>query len=363
MGTGILALVLGQIAGAPDHVLWRVGHGLWLVNIGFFIVFAGLYGARWLFYGKEAQRIFGHNVVSMFIGAIPMGLSTLISGAVVFGVPSAPDWAPSIVQIAFGFWWLDVVMSVCCGAFIPYLMFTRQEHSIDQMTGVWLLPVVAAEVCAASGGVLAPHLASADWQFVTLVTSYAMWAYSVPVAFSILAILLLRLALHKLPQDNMAASIWLALGPISTGALGMLIMGNDAPAIFSPHGLALLGDVAHGGGILAAIVLWGCGLWWFMLANLITWRYFRKGIPFNLGWWGYTFPLGVFTLVTLKLADVLDVLAFHYVGVLLACLLCAMWCVVFYKTVIGAWRGTLFVAPCLTCRLPTDPPAPSAETP
>jgi tellurite resistance protein TehA-like permease len=35
------------------------------------------------------------------------------------------------------------------------MMFTRQEHSIDQMTAVWLLPVVAAEVAAASGGLLA----------------------------------------------------------------------------------------------------------------------------------------------------------------------------------------------------------------
>ncbi|EGH48669.1 C4-dicarboxylate transporter/malic acid transport protein, partial [Pseudomonas syringae pv. pisi str. 1704B] len=66
-----------------------------------------------------------------------------------------------------------------------------------------------------------------------LITSYVLWAYSVPVALSILVILLLRLALHKLPHESMAASSWLALGPIGTGALGMLVMGSDAPAVFA----------------------------------------------------------------------------------------------------------------------------------
>ncbi len=41
------------------------------------------------------------------------------------------------------------------------MMFTRQEHRIDQMAAVWQLPVVAAEVTAASGGLLAPRVAGA----------------------------------------------------------------------------------------------------------------------------------------------------------------------------------------------------------
>jgi len=54
------------------------------------------------------------------------------------------------------------------------------------MTAVWLLPVVAAEVAAATGGLLAPHLLDPSAQFVILITSYVLWAYSVPVAFGML---------------------------------------------------------------------------------------------------------------------------------------------------------------------------------
>ncbi len=152
-------------------------------------------------------------------------------------------------------------MALACGVLIPYMMFTRQQHSIDQMTAVWLLPVVAAEVAAASGGLLAPHLADASAQFTMLITSYVLWAYSVPVALSILVILLLRMALHKLPHESMAASSWLSLGPIGTGALGMLLLGNDAPAIFAAHGMASIGGVAEGIGLIGGVLFWGLGLW------------------------------------------------------------------------------------------------------
>ncbi len=221
-----------------------IAQALWLFNIFLFLLFTVLYAARWVLFFDEARRIFGHSTVSMFFGTIPMGLATIINGFVVFGLPC---WGEGVIHLAEVLWWLDVAMSVACGVLIPFLMFTRQEHSIDQMTAVWLLPVVAAEVAAARGGLLAPHLADAHGQLVMLVTSYAATrAFSLPVAFSILTILLLRMALHKLPHENMAASSWLALGPIGTSALGMLLLGADAPPIFAANGLSGVGEIAAG---------------------------------------------------------------------------------------------------------------------
>lgn len=343
MGTGILALTLGQL---PVQIpgLQLFAHGLWLFNIGLFVLFSVLYAARWVLFFDEARRVFGHSTVSMFFGTIPMGLATIINGFLLFGLPR---WGAGVVPVAEALWWLDVAMALACGVAIPFMMFTRQEHSIDQMTAVWLLPVVAAEVAAASGGLLAPHLADASAQFGVLITSYVLWAFSVPVAFSILSILLLRMALHKLPHENMAASSWLALGPIGTGALGMLLMGADAPAIFSANGLPGLGEIADGIGLVAGITLWGFGLWWMLIAVLITVRYLRTGIPFNLGWWGFTFPLGVYALATLKLAARLHLTFFSLAGCALVFCLAILWLIVMSRTVRGAYKGELFVSPCI----------------
>ncbi|MGA3796379.1 TDT family transporter [Pseudomonas fluorescens] len=343
MGTGVLALALAQLPVAMP-ALHAFAEALWLFNIALFLLFTALYTARWVLFFDEARRIFGHSTVSMFFGTIPMGLATIINGFLVFGLPR---WGEGVIHVAEVLWWLDVAMSLACGVLIPYMMFTRQEHSIDQMTAVWLLPVVAAEVAAASGGLLAPHLADAHSQLVVLVTSYVLWAFSLPVAFSILTILLLRMALHKLPHENMAASSWLALGPIGTGALGMLVLGGDAPLIFAANGMPGVGEVAAGLGLVAGITLWGFGLWWMLMALLITVRYLRAGIPFNLGWWGFTFPLGVYSLATLKLASTLNLMFFSVFGCVLVALLAVMWLIVGKRTVLGAWRGELFVSPCI----------------
>ena len=343
MGTGVLALALANLPVAIPG-LHAVAEGLWLFNILLFTLFTVAYAARWILFFDEARRIFGHSTVSMFFGTIPMGLATIINGFLLFGLPR---WGEGVIQFAEVLWWIDVAMSLACGVLIPYMMFTRQEHSIDQMTAVWLLPVVAAEVAAASGGLLAPHLTDAHSQLVVLTTSYVLWAFSLPVAFSILTILLLRMALHKLPHENMAASSWLALGPIGTGALGMLLMGAEAPAIFAANGLPGVGEIASGLGLVAGITLWGFGLWWMLMALLITVRYLRDGIPFNLGWWGFTFPLGVYSLATLKLASTLNLGFFSVVGCVLVTLLAVMWLIVGKRTVQGAWRGELFVSPCI----------------
>ena len=347
MGTGVLALALAAFP-------WRfpglhiLAEGLWLLDVLLFGLFTALYAARWLLFFDEAREIFAHATVSMSIGTIPMGLATLINGLLLFGLPR---WGAAVLPLALGLWWLDVAMALACGVLIPYLMFTRQAHRIDQMTAVWLLPVVAAEVAAASGGLLVPHLAAGE-QFTVLVASYVLWAYSVPVALSLLVILLLRLALHRLPPASMAASSWLALGPIATGALGLLVLGSAAPAVFAAHGLAGIGEIARGLGLLGALLLWGLGLWWLALAVLVTQRHAREGMPFNLGWWGFTFPLGVYALTTLRLGEALAAPFFTNLGAVLVVLLAVLWILVASRTLAGAYRGSLFVSPCIAhlCR-------------
>src|SRR5271168_2440458 len=182
MGTGILALALNQAPFATPE-LRCVAEGLWFMNIALFALLSLLYTARWLTFPREAARIFSHSVMSMFFGAVPMGLATIINGFLVFGVAR---WGEAAVTIADTLWWLDMAMAVVCGVSIPFLMFTRQDHSIEKMTAVWLLPIVAAEVAASSAGLLVPHLADSHAALRMLVLGYALWAYSVPLAMSVL---------------------------------------------------------------------------------------------------------------------------------------------------------------------------------
>jgi C4-dicarboxylate transporter/malic acid transport protein len=354
MGTGVLALALNQFPvplPLPDlhQSLHEAGRALWMLNIGLFSLFTLLYAARWVFFFSGARRVFQHSVASMFFGAIPMGLATIVNGLLAFGIPLWGDTA--VVAVALPLWWVDVALSLVSGLLVPFLMFTKQDHSMENMTAVWLIPIVAAEVAAASGGVLIPHLPAGD-AFGVLMISYALWAFSVPLAMSILVILLLRLFLHKLPDRNMAASGWLSLGPIGTGSLGLLLLGADAPATFAAAGIPGVGDVAFGIGVIGGTILWGYGAWWLLLAVLKMVQYARHGMPFNLGWWAFTFPLGVYTLATLALARVTHLEFFSIMGSVLAVCLAGFWLLVATRTLHGVWFGYLFVAPCLTAPQP-----------
>ncbi|MFT8887145.1 MAG: C4-dicarboxylate ABC transporter, partial [Acetobacter papayae] len=96
---------------------------------------------------------------------------------------------------------------------------------------------------------------------------------------------------------------------------------------------------------------WGLGVWWLVLALLITGRYLRSGIPFNLGWWGYTFPLGVYVAATYRLSLMLDIADFGYIATVLTLVLAFLWLVVASRTLAGAWKGDLFVSPCIATRM------------
>jgi C4-dicarboxylate transporter/malic acid transport protein len=307
-------------------------------------VFSGLYAARWILFPHEAKRIFSHSAVSMFFGAIPMGLATIINGFVVFGIP---HWGTAAVLIAQILWWVDMVMAMLCGVSIPYLMFTRQDHSIEKMTAIWLLPIVAAEVTAASAGVLIPHIADPHAALRLLLLGYALWAFSVPLALSILVILVLRLVVHKLPPKDMAASSWLSLGPIGTGALGLLLLGADAPLVFDAVGIPGVGEVAAGLGLIGGMIFWGYGVWWLLIAVLTTIRYLRQGMPFNIGWWGFTFPIGVYSVATLTLARQTHLGFLTVIGEALVLCLALLWLTIAARTLHGAWYRYLFVSPCL----------------
>ena len=342
MGTGVLALVIAHLPWAlPGQMI--LAEVLWLFGVALFALFALLFLTRVLLHRDTLWPMLLHPVQSMFLGAIPMGLAVLISGLVQFG---PARWGDGVYALAHALWWLDAAMALGSALLVPYLMFTRQSHALEKMTAVWLLPIVAPEVAAGAAGALAPHLDPAAARLV-LVVGFILWGMSLALAFSLITLVLLRLALHKLPDTDFAATSWLPLGPLATGCLGLLTMGQAAQAAFTGTPLAAAAELAHGIGLVGGLALWGAGLWWLVIATLFTRHYIRDNMAFNLGWWGFTFPLGVFALATLELLRLTELSFFALVGLVLSVQLAAIWLLVLQRTLRGVWHGELFQAPCL----------------
>ncbi len=47
---------------------------------------------------------------------------------------------------------------------------------------------------------------------------------------------------------------------------------------------------------LVGLMMWGAGVWWLVhgVTSVAT-RFLVGGLKFNMGFWGFIFPLGVFT--------------------------------------------------------------------
>jgi len=219
------------------------------------------------------------------------------------------------------------------------------------MTAAWLLPVVATIVAAASGSIVAEELVKSNPQhaLLTILVSYILWGCGLPLAMMVLVIYFHRLTLVALPPREVIVSVFLPLGPLGQGAFGIMNLGKQALVVFPlTHTAPLVpiaGQIAYSVGLLLGLIMWGFGLVWlfFALASIS-----RSRFPFNIGWWGFTFPLGVFSVATTMLAVELPSLFFKVLGTIFSLVVVLLWIIVLAGTLKKSLTGELFHAPCLS---------------
>lgn len=218
------------------------------------------------------------------------------------------------------------------------------------MTAAWLLPIVATIVAAATGGIVANVLPNDQHALWTIIVSYVLWGCGVPLALFILVIYLHRLTMHSLPPCEVIVSVFLPLGPIGQGAFGIMTLGRDALNIFSrTNSIPAVagssgGSIFYVNGLFIGLIMWGFGLVWlfFALASIT-----RSTFPFNLGWWGFTFPLGVYATATVTISQELPSPFFKVLGTVLSLSEVLLWVVVSVGTLRKVFTGEVFVAPCV----------------
>nr|POE96542.1 sulfite efflux pump ssu1 [Quercus suber] len=226
---------------------------------------------------------------------------------------------------------------------------TRHSQSIGSMTAAWLLPVVSTIVAAATGGLVAEIIPHPQLALITLLTSYVLWGTGVPLAMVILVIYFLRLTTQNLPPKAVIVSSFLPLGPLGQGSFAIMQLGKVAmqvfPATHTVPSASNAGEMLYVVGLFIAIIMWAFGLVWlcFAVASIVR----SKGFPFNMGWWGFTFPLGVYAVSTTTLAKEIPSAFFRVLGTIFSVAVSLLWIIVALWTLERAWSGAIFVAPCL----------------
>lgn len=74
-------------------------------------------------------------------------------------------------------------------------------------------------------------------------------------------------------------------------ALGKVARRNFPLSGTIPH-VAQAGETFYVVGLIVGIVLWGFAIIWFVIAVVMIAMTYP--FPFNMGWWGFIFPVGKF---------------------------------------------------------------------
>lgn len=92
------------------------------------------------------------------------------------------------------------------------MSYRRRE--LEEMTALYLIPIVAVVIAATSGGLVARVLPNQSHQLWTLIISYIFWGIGSPLSWIILTLYFLRLSVHKPVQREVIVSLLLPVGPL-----------------------------------------------------------------------------------------------------------------------------------------------------
>ncbi|KAL5366637.1 malate permease [Aspergillus floccosus] len=344
MGTGIVSILLNTL---PYNGRWLYYTSIiiFALNVVYFAIFLAITLMRYILYPEIFRVMVTHPIQSLFVGTFPMGLATIIN---MFCFVCVPPWGDAAAYFIWGVWVFDAVVSILIAIGIPFILTTKDNGvDLSSITAAWLLPIVSCVVAAASGSIVADVLPNPQIAIGTILASYILWGIGVPLAMMVICVYLQRLMFYKLPPKGMLVSVFLPLGPLGQGSFGIQRLGRSAQTTFPKTNTlsASTGEILYSVGFLIGILLWAFGLVWLSLAvaTLIQSRKF----PFNMGWWAFTFPLGVFTTATCTIGQELPSRFFSVLGTILSVTVVILWLVVSYHTSCGIFRGDIFVAPCL----------------
>ena len=368
MGTAIVGVAAamnpGQIASLAPAAR-TLGQAMAVLATALAVVLAVPYLGRFVLHRDAALADLRDPVAGALYGTLPGGILVLAATAAAVGPTLLP--APTVRELVASLDWVGVPLAFAISVVFAYLLFVRSELVLETVNGGWFIPPVVNIVVPLVLVPLVPGSSPATARAL-LLASYAFWGMGFLLYLLIVTMLHHRLVLHPLPHAGLAPSLWIGLGPIGVGALALVKMAAAGTAVFGP-----LGPAVALGSRLAATALWGFGVWWLAAAALLLLHYLRSGpLPYGIGWWGFTFPLGAYTVATLTLARAWDLSGLDWAGADCSCSSALFWLAVAGRTIWAlhtgeAWRAARSPSPTRTRTEKEDPmsgphPAPSRSS-
>ncbi|MFA4927264.1 MAG: C4-dicarboxylate ABC transporter [Patulibacter sp.] len=268
-----------------------------------------------------------------FWGTMPMALTTVGTGALLDAAPllgSTLGLAVALVLCGAG-----TVIGVVVAVTVPVAWARRRTWALADVAPVWILAVVPPMVSAAALGGILPRLSEGPERAALLVAGYGLFGLGLALSLTVITVVVLRIAVHGPGPTAAAPTVFIVLGPLGQSVTAACLLGAFAREVVpGPLGAGLDGFATGFG-----VVVIGVAMVWLPVAVAIVARAVRRGMPFALTWWSFTFPIGTCVTGTSLLAARVDVAAVEALALTLLAALVLVWVTVLVRTALGVLRS------------------------